>query len=124
MTGLPQDVDHEELRDHFKKFGLISESIDDNEKRVKLYNDKDGNFKGEALISAYRPPRSVLYAHFAAQSTTGPSRSASPSTWRMAPTSRDVKPLRPRHQSQSSQPTVASRRTRMTPLQKSVQRAS
>lgn len=53
MTGLPQDVDHEEVRDHFKKFGMIAESIDDNEQRVKLYNDKNGNFKGEALISTH-----------------------------------------------------------------------
>lgn len=53
VTGLPQDVDHEEVRDHFKKFGMIAESIDDNEQRVKLYNDKNGNFKGEALISTH-----------------------------------------------------------------------
>lgn len=50
VTGLPDDVGKEELRDVFKKYGIINESIDDDEKRIKLYNDKDGKFKGEALI--------------------------------------------------------------------------
>lgn len=45
------DTNQEEVRAYFKRFGLIAESVDDDEKRIKLYNDKDGNFKGEALIS-------------------------------------------------------------------------
>lgn len=45
----------EEVRTCFQKYGIIAESPDDNEKRVKLYNDKDGNFKGEALIIYFRP---------------------------------------------------------------------
>ncbi|EME49507.1 hypothetical protein DOTSEDRAFT_68316 [Dothistroma septosporum NZE10] len=79
VTGLPQDVDHEEVRDHFKKFGMISESIDDNEKRVKLYNDKGGNFKGEALIIYYRP-ESVKLAIDMADGAYLPRRDASAPT--------------------------------------------
>lgn len=51
MTGLPEDIDADELRDFFSRYGIIAESLDDNGKRIKLYNDKDGRFKGEALIS-------------------------------------------------------------------------
>lgn len=52
---MPQDVDHAEVRKFFEKFGLIAESVDDDEARIKLYNDKEGNFKGEALIIYHRP---------------------------------------------------------------------
>lgn len=51
VTGLPDDIDADELRDFFGKYGIIAESLDDNGKRIKLYNDKDGKFTGEALIS-------------------------------------------------------------------------
>lgn len=51
MTGLPPDVEIDEINDYFKRFGLIQESIEDNEKRIKMYYDDEGNFKGEALIS-------------------------------------------------------------------------
>ena len=46
VSGLPSDVDVEEVRTCFQKFGIIAESPDDNEKLIKLYNDKVGNFKG------------------------------------------------------------------------------
>lgn len=55
MSGLPSDVDVDEVRACFQRYGIIAESPDDNEKRIKLYNDKDGNFKGEALIIYFRP---------------------------------------------------------------------
>ncbi|KAF7184964.1 Splicing factor U2AF-associated protein 2 [Pseudocercospora fuligena] len=55
VSGLPLDVDTEEVREVFSKYGIIAESADDNEKRVKLYNDANGNFKGEALIIFFRP---------------------------------------------------------------------
>lgn len=50
VSGLPLDVNVDEIRDNFIKCGMIAESADDNEKRIKLYNDAEGNFKGEALI--------------------------------------------------------------------------
>ncbi|KAK5717757.1 hypothetical protein LTR15_008596 [Elasticomyces elasticus] len=55
VTGLPDDVDAEELYDVFKKYGVIAEGVDDNNPRIKLYNDDEGNFKGEALIVYHRP---------------------------------------------------------------------
>lgn len=51
ISGLPEDVDTEEVREVFKKYGIIAESADNDEQRVKLYNDANGKFKGEALIS-------------------------------------------------------------------------
>lgn len=53
ITGLPLDVHPDEVKDQFKRYGVIAESIDDDERRIKLYNDKDGNFKGEALVGAF-----------------------------------------------------------------------
>lgn len=51
VTGLPDDIDADELRDFFSRYGIIAESLDGDSKRIKLYNDSEGNFKGEALIS-------------------------------------------------------------------------
>jgi HIV Tat-specific factor 1 len=56
VTGLPEDIDADELRKFFSRYGIIAESLDDNGKRIKLYNDKDGKFKGEALISTLPIP--------------------------------------------------------------------
>lgn len=53
VTGLPDDIDADELRDFFGKYGIIAESLDGNDKRIKLYNDSEGKFKGEALISEF-----------------------------------------------------------------------
>jgi HIV Tat-specific factor 1 len=59
---LPQDVDTEEVRDVFQKYGIIAESAENDEKRIKLYNDEHGNFKGEALIgkSAFAAEETML----------------------------------------------------------------
>ena len=50
MTGLPADVDEEEVYDVFHRFGLIAESAETNKPRIKLYSDDQGNFKGDALV--------------------------------------------------------------------------
>ncbi|KXT03997.1 hypothetical protein AC578_9301 [Pseudocercospora eumusae] len=66
VSGLPLDVDTKEVREVFKKYGMIAESADDDEKRVKLYNDANGNFKGEALIIYHRPEsvgQAIMLAH-------------------------------------------------------------
>jgi HIV Tat-specific factor 1 len=55
VSGLPDDVEVEEVKRTFRLYGIIAESVDDDEKRIKLYTDKDGNFKGEALIIYVRP---------------------------------------------------------------------
>lgn len=51
VTGIPDDADPDEVYDLFKKCGLIAESPDTNQPRIKLYTDDNGNFKGDALIS-------------------------------------------------------------------------
>ena len=58
MTGLPLWATLEDIRKVFVKFGVIavSDANPDNP-RIKMYNDDDGNFKGEALIGESRPPR-------------------------------------------------------------------
>lgn len=50
VTDLPLDVDSDEVRDVFSKYGMLAESAETNEKRVKVYYDEDGNSKGEALV--------------------------------------------------------------------------
>ncbi|KAF2857830.1 hypothetical protein K470DRAFT_283607 [Piedraia hortae CBS 480.64] len=55
VTGLPDDVDANEVFEEFSKSGLIARSLDTDEPRIKLYYDDEGRFKGEALIVFFRP---------------------------------------------------------------------
>lgn len=55
VTSLPLDATKEEIEEVFSRYGLIAESIDTEDKRVKMYTDDDGNFTGEALVIYYRP---------------------------------------------------------------------
>ncbi|KAK5160100.1 hypothetical protein LTS14_002207 [Recurvomyces mirabilis] len=54
VTSLPENVGTEELHDVFSKYGVIAESLDSDEPRIKLYYNDDGKFKGEALIVYFR----------------------------------------------------------------------
>ena len=55
ITSLPVDVTVEELHKAFSRVaGVIAESPDTNQPRIKLYYDEDGKFKGEALIGTYQ----------------------------------------------------------------------
>jgi hypothetical protein len=47
-------VDVEELEQVFSRFGVIAESLESDAPRIKLYNDENGNFRGEALIGMSR----------------------------------------------------------------------
>lgn len=55
VTSIPLDVKFDEIRDTFSKCGVIAEEIDSGNPRIKMYNDDDGKFKGEALIVYFRP---------------------------------------------------------------------
>ncbi|GME23137.1 Nuclear mRNA splicing factor-associated [Neofusicoccum parvum] len=55
VTSIPLDATKEEINDVFSKYGIISESVETGEKRIKMYTDEKGNFNGEALIIYYRP---------------------------------------------------------------------
>ncbi|KAH8425957.1 U2 snRNP complex subunit CUS2 [Aspergillus melleus] len=55
VTSIPLDAGFEEIRDTFSKCGVIAEEIDSGRPRIKMYNDDDGKFKGEALIVYFRP---------------------------------------------------------------------
>ncbi|KAJ5682258.1 nuclear mRNA splicing factor-associated protein [Penicillium macrosclerotiorum] len=55
VTSLPLDVDAEEVRDVFSKCGVIAEEIDSGRPRIKMYNNENGDFKGEALVVYFRP---------------------------------------------------------------------
>jgi HIV Tat-specific factor 1 len=50
VTSLPLDVTEDEIYDTFSKYGVIAESADTDQPRIKLYADDKGNFKGDALI--------------------------------------------------------------------------
>lgn len=56
VTGLPLDVTVDEVAEVFsRKCGVIAEEIDSGRPRIKLYNDAEGNFKGDALIVFFKP---------------------------------------------------------------------
>ncbi|OJD37763.1 nuclear mrna splicing factor-associated protein [Diplodia corticola] len=54
-TSIPLDATYEDIDKVFSKYGIILESPDSEKKRIKMYTDEQGNFKGEALIIYYRP---------------------------------------------------------------------
>ncbi|KAI9734137.1 MAG: hypothetical protein M1818_006659 [Claussenomyces sp. TS43310] len=57
VTGLPYDATVEEVREVFsRKCGVIAEEIDSGKPRIKLYTDKDGEFKGDALVVFFKAP--------------------------------------------------------------------
>ncbi|KAK7398721.1 hypothetical protein QQX98_011899 [Neonectria punicea] len=56
VTGLPADATVDEVHELFsRKCGVITEEIDSGAPRIKLYNDSEGNFKGDALIVFFKP---------------------------------------------------------------------
>lgn len=57
MTGLPPDTTVEEVREVFsRKCGVIAEEIDSGAPRIKLYNNENGDFKGDALVVFFKAP--------------------------------------------------------------------
>jgi len=50
VSQLPKSITKEELLELFGKYGVISEDFLTHEKRIKLYNDSTGTFKGEAVV--------------------------------------------------------------------------
>ncbi|TQS33226.1 hypothetical protein Golomagni_06436, partial [Golovinomyces magnicellulatus] len=56
VSGLPSDATSEEIYELFsRKAGVIAEEIDSGAPRIKMYNDAEGNFKGDALIVFFKP---------------------------------------------------------------------
>lgn len=56
VTGLPSDATVDEVHELFsRKGGVIAEEIDSGAPRIKMYNDAEGNFKGDALIVFFKP---------------------------------------------------------------------
>lgn len=55
VTSLPLDATLEEIQSVFSKCGVIAEEIDSGRPRIKMYQDEQGNFKGEALVIYFRP---------------------------------------------------------------------
>ncbi|KAL1644758.1 hypothetical protein SLS58_004223 [Diplodia intermedia] len=54
VTSIPLDATYKDIDEVFSKYGIIRESEDTEEKRIKMYTDEQGKFKGEALIVYYR----------------------------------------------------------------------
>ena len=55
VTSIPLDADQEEINDVFSKCGVIAEEIDSGKPRIKMYEDDQGQFKGDALVVYFRP---------------------------------------------------------------------
>lgn len=54
VSGLPQDITIQELDEHFTRCGIVRLDPHTGEKRIKIYTEKDGGKKGDALISYAR----------------------------------------------------------------------
>jgi HIV Tat-specific factor 1 len=55
VTSIPLDADQEEINHTFSKCGVIAEEIDSGKPRIKMYEDDQGQFKGDALVVYFRP---------------------------------------------------------------------
>ena len=55
VTSIPLDADAEEISHTFSKCGVIAEEIDSGKARIKMYENDQGQFKGDALIVYFRP---------------------------------------------------------------------
>lgn len=55
VTSLPLDATVEEINEIFSRCGVIAEGLEGKQPRIKMYEDEEGNFKGEALIVYFRP---------------------------------------------------------------------
>lgn len=60
----------DEVADVFSKFGMIAESADSDQPRIKLYADENGKFKGDALIGEALPISVCLEMLTSLQSTS------------------------------------------------------
>lgn len=56
VTGLPADATEDEVTAYFAKCGIILPSADTGRARVKLYEDENGRFKGDALVTYAMAP--------------------------------------------------------------------
>lgn len=54
ITGLPPDATMQEVADVFGRYGVLLED-EPGKPRVKLYHDDRGVFKGEALVTYFKP---------------------------------------------------------------------
>jgi HIV Tat-specific factor 1 len=55
VTCLPPDSTLEEINSVFSKCGVIAEEIERGQPRIKMYENEEGQFKGDALIVYFRP---------------------------------------------------------------------
>ncbi|EXJ82145.1 hypothetical protein A1O1_08214 [Capronia coronata CBS 617.96] len=60
VTSIPFDADQEEIEQVFSKCGVLAEDLDTGKPRIKMYEDEDGKFKGDALVVYFRPESVAL----------------------------------------------------------------
>ena len=60
VTNIPSDATFSEIHEAFKKYGILAEELDTGKPRIRMYNDENGNFNGEALVVYFRPESVTL----------------------------------------------------------------
>ncbi|KAJ5940779.1 hypothetical protein N7516_000947 [Penicillium verrucosum] len=55
VTNIPHDAELSEIYQLFSKYGILMEELDTEKPRIKMYNDENGNFNGEALVVYFKP---------------------------------------------------------------------
>ncbi|KAI7855659.1 hypothetical protein BDC45DRAFT_505574 [Circinella umbellata] len=54
VTGIPLDTTIDEMKQVFSKCGVIMEDLDSGLPKIKIYQDKEGNPKGDALVTYFK----------------------------------------------------------------------
>ncbi|KAI9263294.1 hypothetical protein BDA99DRAFT_509858 [Phascolomyces articulosus] len=54
VTGVPPDATMDEMKTVFSKCGVIMEDLDSGLPKIKIYHDKEGNPKGDALVTYFK----------------------------------------------------------------------
>jgi HIV Tat-specific factor 1 len=72
ISGLPEDISSDEIFAHFKNIGSIQDDFISGKPRIKIYENQDGNCKGDALLYFEKDLSVASAIHYLNQSQIRP----------------------------------------------------